>query len=345
MKLAQQSLAVPRPRKFARSSCRQVLAMSMKFIIRVSLLGSFFAGASCGGSSGASGTAPAPPNPVTAEVRSITIPSFPHEVDIYSVVGATRAIVFLHGGGGTNDKFAFDLGINLVNASPRAATANATWLANNEVVAVFPQGQATSGLVYTWNNHAMNSGQDDIAFLQALATVIKTEYGVSDVYLLGHSNGGMMVNRFWCESPTTFKAYLSLAGPASSYYLGDPCSPTLAQPYFGLVGDQDLVLQVPGNWAEVTWEVEPLLAADFVNATLIGEWYQHRARSQLMCGEAPVLLDATRENQVDTWSNCGDRIVLQRFLGAGHAIASLEGGSVDLLIDRIVDFVNRVEPL
>jgi hypothetical protein len=111
-------------------------SMTNNVLPKLSILLICFTITSCGGSSTA--TAPQPPPPVTAEVRTVTMPSFPHEVDIYSVANATRAVVFLHGGRGRNFKLAFDLGINLANAPPTAATANAEWLTDNNIVALFP---------------------------------------------------------------------------------------------------------------------------------------------------------------------------------------------------------------
>ena len=322
--------------------------MIRNILARLLAVSAYFVVASCGGSSGGNGgtNPPAPPS-VTADVRTVTIPGFPHEVDIYSVSNAARAVVFLHGGGGRNFKFAFDLGINAADAPPTLATANVAWLSANQVVAVFPQGQATAAapLAFTWNNHAMDSGEDDIGFLQALATFIRSEYRLSDVYLVGHSNGGMMVNRVWCESPDTFRAYVSLAGPASSFYLGAPCVPATIQPYYGLVGEQDRVLQVTGNWDQVTWEVDPLLATDFINPILIGEWQQHQNRSQLMCGEVPALADAITQDSIETWSNCGALLRVQRALNAGHMIDSLEQQFADRLVDVIADFIGFVETL
>lgn len=320
--------------------------MSKSFAARFSLLMAGIVISSCGGGGGAE-SLPLPPPPVTAEVRTVTVSTFPHQVDIYSVASATRAIVFLHGGGGRNFRMAFELGINLVNARPTAATTNAAWLTENEFVAVFPQGQATMAnpLANTWNNYAMDSGQDDVGFLQALTAYIRSEYGLNDVYLVGHSNGGMMVNRVWCESPDTFRAYISLAGPASSFYLGTLCVPTSIKPYYGLVGDQDQVLQVTGNWEQATWEVAPLLATDFINPILIGEWQQHIYRSQLMCGEVPVLANAMTENAVETWGNCGDRLRMQRLLNAGHMIDSLEQQTAGQLLDAIAAHINLIETL
>ncbi len=281
----------------------------------------------------------------TANVRTTNVAGFPHEVDFYYVPGAVRAVVFLHGGGGRNYKLAYDLGLNSVDAPPTSATANAAWLSSHKVLAVFPQGQSLPGGPATWDNHAMVSGQDDVAFLQDLAAYIESEYGISNIYLAGHSNGGMMANRMWCESPGTFKAYISLAGPASSYYLSTDCAPTSARPYFGIVGEQDDVLQVTGNWTAQTWKINPLLDADFLNPMLIGEWYQHQARSQFTCSEETTATPTGSTDTMEMWSNCGGLIRLQHLFFAGHMIDSLEAQTLDDLVDTIAGFIDDVERL
>lgn len=302
------------------------------------LIAACFLVASCGGGGGSGGT------PVDSEF-SITLPGFPHQIDIYDTAGADKAVVFLHGALGTNYRFAFDLGLNSVDAPPTGATVNWPWLEANRILAVFPQGQARSGVGYTWNNHVMDSGQDDVAFLQALATYIRTQYGISTVYIVGHSNGGMMVNRMWCESPDTFSAYVAIAGPTSNYYSDalTPCAPAVVKPYYGIVGELDNVLQVTGNWDAQTWTINPILvvadAANFVDPILIAEWRQHQARSQLMCGQAPVDADKTSDGSVETWTNCSGRIELQRGLSGGHLIELLEAAFGTRMIDLVAAFV------
>ena len=44
------------------------------------------------------------------------------------------------------------------------------------------------GKAYTWSNHVMNSGQDDVAFLRVLADYIRHHH--LKLYLSGHSNYG-----------------------------------------------------------------------------------------------------------------------------------------------------------
>lgn len=278
-------------------------------------------------------------------LQSITLPPFLHDIDIYATTGATKAIIFLHGGGGTNYHHAYELGLNLVNSYPTTSTINWAWLENQKILAVFPQGQSIAGNGYTWSNHVMDSGQDDVAFLQTLAAYIKNRYAISDIYLAGHSNGGMMANRMWCESSETFNGYIAIAGPLSSYYLTTPCEPPILQPYYGIVGEKDNVLQVEGSRHEELWHLNTMLVnlnqADFITTELIGEWYSYQIRTQVYCGEIPTETNKISNGSVETWNNCDGNLKLQHVLSSEHSIQSFEFSSGSQIIDLISTFINR----
>lgn len=315
-------------------------------IARIVLIACATLVSSCSG--GESGDRSAEPQPQPAEsLETLSLPGFPHSIDIYDVNDADKAVVVLHGGAGRNYEIAHNLGLNSSDGPPSQSTIDWAWLHDHKIIAVFPQGQAIASDPedYTWTNHVMDSGQDDVAFLQALASYIRTQYGISKLYLMGHSNGGMMANRMWCESPTTFDGYVSIAGPASSYYLAPatPCTPSVVQAYFGIVGDQDEVLQVNGNWPATTWEISRALVAvspAFVNPTLIGEWHQQQQRSQAGCGESPQLTDGSSDGAVETWTECGGRLKLQRVLQGAHSIDSLEAAAGYRMIDAASAFID-----
>ena len=286
---------------------KQVFLKSLVFVC-------YFFLVSCGGGGGGGSDGNSSSVTPSSELLQTTLPGFPHQIDVYNTANATKAIVFLHGGGGHNYEFAYNLGLNHVNAPPTNTSINWTWLEANKILAVFPQGQAISAQpsALTWSNHVMDSGVDDMAFLQALASYITSQSGITDIYLAGHSNGGMMANRVWCESPATFSAYISMAGPASDYYLSTPCSPSTVKPYYGIVGGQDSVLQVPQyGWSNQTWEIEPALVmvsgTAMPDPTLIGEWYQQvNVRAPLMCNETPSLDTPDNfDGATYTWTNCG----------------------------------------
>jgi len=297
----------------------------------------------CGGSSG-SGSTPTVP-PATDQVASLSVSGYPHAVDVYQTAGATRAIVVLHGGGGDKTAIAYQLGMNASSTSATVATVNWAWLDAHKVMLVMPQGQhlATEPNGTTWSNRAMNSGVDDVAFLQALAAKIRADYGISDVALMGHSMGGVMTNRMWCESPQTFNAYVSLAGPASASFndTATPCQPgsTAAKPYLGIIGDSDDIMQTAGAWSAATWTVNPTVVIAALTAwdnnIVIGELHQQQARTSMMCSAALDPNAFVAEGNVDTWTTCGGKLVLKRVRGGEHGVASLDAlmgsGSTDVM--------------
>jgi poly(3-hydroxybutyrate) depolymerase len=265
----------------------------------------------------------ATPSASTLDV-DVTLPGFVHRIDFYEAEGADKAIVFLHGGGGSKEHFAYNLGLNTRDAPPTQASTNWAWLEGRKVLAVFPQGQSLpeAAPATTWNNHVMDSGQNDVAFLQALAAHIKRQYGIDQIHVVGHSNGGMMVNRMWCESPDTFGAHVALAGPPSDYYLAPatPCTPALKRPYLGVVGALDSMLQVPGHWDDPTWTLDPSQTGGpaFVDPVLAGEWRFFQGRAAGVCAELAQADAPHSMATVEAWRACGGRLQLQKWLNADH---------------------------
>jgi len=284
----------------------------------------------CGGGGGGPES---PPPTATDQLVATTVTGHPHAVNVYRTAGATRAIVLLHGGGRNLNAVAYQVGLNSSVAGTTADTINWAWLRAKQVTLVVPQGQhiASNPGATSWSNHAMTSGQDDKAFLQALAAKVRSEYGLADITLMGHSMGGVMTNRMWCESPATFTRYVSLAGPASSAFnqAATPCAPGSAPPpYMGIIGDSDSVMQTTGAWEAATWSLSPPVVATstaaWVNTVVIGEFHQQRARTALVCAG---LLDSngfTSSGNVDTWTSCAGRLVLKRVRGAEHGVPTID---------------------
>ncbi len=305
----------------------------------------------CGG--GGSDGSPPPTTPPTAtnELVATTVTGFPHAVNVYRTAGAQRAIVLLHGGGGDLNAVAYQAGLNSSATSTTVATINWAWLSANQVTLIVPQGQhiASNPGATTWSNHAMTSGQDDKAFLQALASKVRSEYGLNDITLMGHSMGGVMTNRMWCESPATFNRYVSLAGPAASAFnqAATPCTPgSVPPPYLGIIGDSDGVMQTAGVWEAATWKVNPVWVnaslEAWVNDVVIGEFRRQQTRTTLACGATLESNAFTTAGNVDTWTSCAGRLVLKRVRGADHGVASLDAqmgasSTVDVM-DAVVAF-------
>jgi len=287
----------------------------------------------CGGGGSEGSPPPTTPPAATNALVSTTVTGYPHAVNIYRTAGAQRAIVLLHGGGGDLNAVAYQVGLNGSATRTTTDTINWTWLAANKVMLIVPQGQhiASNPGATTWSNHAMTSGQDDKAFLQALAGKIRSDYGLSDITLMGHSMGGVMTNRMWCESPATFNRYVSLAGPASSAFNqpATPCTPgSVPPPYMGIIGDSDGVMQTAGAWEAATWQVNPVWVnaslQAWVNDIVIGEFRRQQTRTTMACGATLDSNAFTTAGNVDTWTSCAGRLVLKRVRGADHGVASLD---------------------
>ncbi len=288
-----------------------------------------------------------------------TLAGHPHTIDFYIPSNATAAIIFLHGGGDKKESFAHYLGIKETdtNADYNISSSGASWLNSRQVMAVFPQGQAIASnpSAWTWNNYVMLSGTDDVAFLQDLVASLKADpalSGITKFYLAGHSNGGMMANRMWCESPATFDAYGALAGPPSSHLEpsvgSNPCSPSVVKPYIAIVGDSDTCLRTTGNMAATYWTGNPALVAlmgdSLVDPTpLLYPRYMNEVlffgtRTNLRCASAPSA--PVTAGQVVTYSDCSGTLkllVIQQTTdgsatGGDHCLDTLNGPCVTTLV-------------
>lgn len=329
--------------------------------------------AGCGGDGGgdvgrvspnvtAAATVAAPTVVVKANQR---ISGFLSPIDMYVPSNAEVAVIFLHGGGGHKESFAYELGIKS-DAGTVNSTTSATgdsWLISKKVMAIFPQGQTQPGYnAWTWSNYVMDSGQDDLAFLQALATAIRADPtlpAIARIYLVGHSNGGMMANRVWCESPATFDGYGALAGPPSIHLDPDsaasatnhPCSPASVKPYIGVVGDSDQVLRSTGNMGNKRWIINPALHTNSVSwvdtlSSVLNDQLFHARRVAMRCPGAP---DAPTVNgQITTYSDCDDTlrsvviaqtVVDGRPTGGDHCLRNPSGPCITTLAgDTGVDY-------
>lgn len=294
----------------------------------------------------------------TADVvvrTDVKLTGFVHPIDLYVPSGATRVVVFLHGGGGSKTQGAEQLGLR-TEAKDGTVTYDKAWLLANRIAFVIPQGQAPSGQRgYTWTNYVMTSGVDDMAFLTSLTTAIRSGSldpslpALTKVAVAGHSNGGMMTNRLWCEAPSLFDAFVSFAGPAS-VHLGvgadHTCAPSIPKPYLGYVGDQDTVLQTSGKSDVATWTVTPSLAntPGFVDPDIVNEAFFHRdVRVPKTC--TGVAAAPATVGPLTTFSDCSGKIRLVRVQGADHCLSgtlcsygfgSKSGPSIGQIVGRRV---------
>jgi poly(3-hydroxybutyrate) depolymerase len=290
----------------------------------------------------ADGTTSTTANGDTLQVAA-TLPGFPHTFDVYRPANATKAIVFLHGLGGYGWQIAYDLGLNSVMASPTTSTVNWAWLEQNHVIAIFPQGQVPAGSnTPTWSDYVQHSGADDVGFLKALSAYAKSQLGATEVALSGHSNGGAMTARVWCEATTSYKAFVSLAGPmpSTTYPMPAPtCTPLSKAPYYAVLGGADTTLQAFSRGAKPPTTNQ--ISVGLTNSILVAEWSRHRDRSSKVCGTAALLSPTSTASYGPSWDGCNSQVRFTVVEQADHPIASLEMYMGMKMADLIRGFVQQ----
>lgn len=82
------------------------------------------------------------------------------------------------------------------------------------IVAVFPEGTEQTWNAGTCCETALDKNVDDVRFLETLVGEVADRTDVIDerVYLVGHSNGAMMIYRYACESGAGVAGYAVVAG-------------------------------------------------------------------------------------------------------------------------------------
>ncbi len=268
-----------------------------------------------------------------------------YAVDVFLPSNAARAVVFLHGGGGSKEGAASSEVVIVTGDPP---VPDSVFLLGSRTAFIIPQGKAVPGSpkARTWSNYVMTSGSDDLAFLGKLSTSLRGGTfdshvpAFSRVYLAGHSNGGMMANRVWCEAPQDFDAYGAISGPASIQLApptltlaggandaltgAHPCAPSTAKPYLGIVGKEDTIIQTKTLWSEDIWAVNACLSGNagggFVDPKLISETRFHEVRVHATCGAVPA--PPTMSGPTTSWSDCNGRIRLEAIAGAEHCVVA-----------------------
>lgn len=271
----------------------------------------------------------------------------PHAFDVYRASNADKAIIFLHGGDATKEFAAYKLGVKTNLDTNSYIVADESLILGNKVIAVFPQGQTLRpNSAYTWNNYVMNSGEDDMQFLRDLVAHIRAQYHINFVVLAGHSNGGMMTNRVWCEEPELFDAYVAFSGPPSEHFLSHstPCDPADRKPILNVVGSRDSVLQNT-NWEAQKWTIDPELTGGigFVDPVLIGARYYLTTQAARVCSTAVAGgdADATKQGTITSWEYCSSMVKLMRVENAEHTLDSLRIFSGQNLLQLSLDFAAR----
>ena len=120
-----------------------------------------------------------------------------------------------------------------------------------DAVVVYPNGTgAEPGLPQSWNAgpccpFATFEFVDDVAFFDELITGLIAQYDIDTdrVWVVGHSNGGMMAYRLACELSTRITAI----GVAAGALVIDTCAPARPVSTLHLHGELDTVVPLAGG--------------------------------------------------------------------------------------------------
>lgn len=290
--------------------------------------------------------APASPAQTKLWVNRSVGGGFPHKADFLyppNRNSQTRAIVVLHGGGGTKHNTAFAFGIKKMDTETYSTDPNAAdgykeqFLIDNNVALIFVQGAHLPDRpdTFTWSNNIMTSGQDDKAMLIHLANLLRTQEGFSKVYLMGHSMGGSMTNRMLCEASATFDGYGSSAGPISSLN-SQTCNPNPYRPYMFAVGTNDRIIQIVEDRAvgpDVNHINDQFLTLDSLTRTIGGNafisaipefrnditYYQTRVTQKCGTTMSTPVLNPNNSNWITkTQVDCGGTLALVQLRDLDH---------------------------
>lgn len=143
-------------------------------------------------------------------------------VPLQAMPGLLSVVLSLHGGGGNARQHRHSSGMD--------AAAD-----RDGYIAVYPNGSGrmTEHLL-TWNagnccGYAQAQGIDDVDFISALIDDLgrRTAIDSRRIFIVGHSNGGMMAHRMAEELPERFAAIASVAGAHEPSMSGGRAVPVL----------------------------------------------------------------------------------------------------------------------
>jgi polyhydroxybutyrate depolymerase len=127
----------------------------------------------------------------------------------------------------------------------------------DKALVIAPDGMTDSTGKQFWNADPAccdfdGKNPDDVAYIGGLIDDITAEWPVdeSQVFIIGHSNGGYMAYRMACERADTIAAIASLAGNAAS--MPSSCNPSREVNVLHLHGTEDDVVPYTGAEPSVT---------------------------------------------------------------------------------------------
>jgi polyhydroxybutyrate depolymerase len=127
------------------------------------------------------------------------------------------------------------------------AMSSGNWfsqLADNHLIGVFPDGISRSWNAGSCCKPSSVSGLDDVGFLTSLTTLMQQRADVdpSRIYMVGFSNGGMMVYRFLCAHADMLAGAASVDGTSVAH-----CPPSTGIRLMHVAGTADAVIPYNGG--------------------------------------------------------------------------------------------------
>ena len=244
-------------------------------------------------------------------LRYIQIPNQPkrtYQIDLpnhFDPLKSYPLVIGLHGVSSTGKIIREDLGLDAVTLS-------------NPVIAVYPDGSgAERDTIQSWNAGKCCSPSNDkpgyirdVDFISIIISNMEKNFLIdpSRVWVLGHSNGGMMAYRLACEIPDQITGIAVGAAALTA----DFCSPSRAVSIIHLQGELDTKVPLMGggpyNTLSVMFSIE--YVANAVGCTK--DAANVSANSQLwQCPdsmEAQLLIDT---NQAHDWNSNWTEIMVQ----------------------------------
>lgn len=205
----------------------------------------------------------------------------------YSETSQYPVLFVLHGGSGSANQ------IQRAGGFDRVAD-------DNGFITVYPDGLGlTNYIFHVWNSGYLKTGlsdANDTKFLYELVFQVNATYSVnsSEIYLTGHSNGGMMAYRIAAEYPNLFAAVSPVSGSIGGKGCPDCVFYTIPEPKSGVSiihvhGRQDKNVPYEGGYAQsgfqkdTRWDIS-------VNESVM--WWVDKNN----CDESPHISKSTSEH-------------------------------------------------
>lgn len=182
-------------------------------------------------------------------------------------------------------------------------------------IAVYPDGYSRSWADGRGKTPADRENVDDVRFLENMILYLEELYGIdkSNVFIVGHSNGGFMTQRMAAEKPHLFKAAVSIAAQLSKEVL-KKWEPKSALSIAFMAGTEDPTVPYYGGYVRDGGEI------------LSVEDSLERWKAWNGCTDSPTVIKKDERPddtslEIITYRACKNNtmIRLYKVIGGGHA--------------------------